>query len=90
MFGFTAKELDLFNKLWRKRCFTSKTTIYVVDLVRGFISDADMKVLVDKLIKQGVLVKIPHKRGAKVYINPDYRNEIYNALKKSNLFPYFK
>lgn len=90
MVGFTAEELDLFNKLWRKRCFTSKTTIYVVDLVRGFTSDNDMKVLVDKLIKQGVLVKIPHKHGAKVYINPDYRNEIYNALKKSNLFPYFK
>lgn len=90
MVDYASRDLDLFNKLWRKRCFTSKTTIYVVDLVRGFTSDADMKVLVDKLIKQGVLVKIPHKRGAKVYINPDYRNEIYNALKKSNLFPYFK
>lgn len=86
----TSEDLDLFNKLWRKRCFTSKTTIKIDNLVKGFPLDTNMKNVVDKLVKQGVLVKIPHKYGAKVYINPDYRNEIYKALKKSSLFPYLK
>lgn len=87
---FTSEDLDLFNKLWRKRCFTSNTTINIDDLVRGFPPDTNMKERVDKLIKQGVLVKKPHKRGLKVYINPNYRNDIYKALKQSKEFPYFK
>jgi len=90
MVGFTSGELDLFLKLWRKRCFTSKTTIYVYDLVRGFPPDTNMKANVDNLIRQGVLVPKPHKRGVKVYINPNCRNKIYKALKESDLFPYFK
>ena len=87
---FTSEDLDLFNKLWRKRCFTDKTTIYVVDLVKSFPTDTNMKERVDKLIKQGVLVHKPHKRGVKVYINRKYRKDIEKALKQSDLFPYLK
>jgi len=86
----TSEDLDLYNKLWRKRCFTPNTTINIDDLVKGFPPDTNMKERVDELIKQGVLVPKPHKRGVKVYINPKYRKDIYKALKKSSLFPYLK
>lgn len=85
---YDGESLDILNKAWRKRCFTSKTTIKIDDLVKGFPPNKNMRGVVDKLVKQGVLVKIPHKYGAKVYINPNYRKKVYDALKKSNLFPY--
>ena len=81
MWVATAEESSLFFKLWRKHCFTAKTTIYIDDLVRGF--PVNMKPIVNKLIKEGVLVRKPHKGGMKVYINPNYRDKIYKALKES-------
>lgn len=85
---YTSEDLDLFLKLWRKRCFSSGKTIQIDNLVKGFPSHITgvMRGRVDILIKQGVLIKIPHKYGDKVYINRKYRKQIEIELKKQ--FPF--
>lgn len=92
MVAFALGELDLLKKLWNKRCFSSSKTIQIDHLVKGFPSHLTgvMRGHVDNLIKQGVLVKIPHKYGEKVYINPRWRAKVEDALRKSNLFKFLR
>ncbi|MEA3458353.1 MAG: hypothetical protein U9R21_06700 [Candidatus Thermoplasmatota archaeon] len=41
---------------------------------------------VEALIKKNVVIKIPHKHGDKVFINPTYKSEIKRELKK--IYPF--
>lgn len=76
-------DLAILHKLWYNRCFSRSKTIYIDNLVKGFPSHLIGKIHddVNKLIKRNILIKIPHKYGYKVYINLDYKDQIYQALK---------
>jgi hypothetical protein len=45
-----------------------------------------MREELDELIRKGVVIKIPHRHGDKVFINPHYIFEIERALRKTHSF----
>ncbi len=88
MVNFTELQLDILFKLWRNRCFRRNATLQVDNVVKGAPSHliGEMRKEIDDLIKKGIVIKIPHRHGDKVFINPEYKFEIERALKKIHCF----
>jgi len=88
MVNFTELQLDILFKLWRNRCFRSNATLQIDNVVKGTPSHfiGRMREEMDDLIRKGIVIKIPHRHGAKVFINPEYKFEIERALKKIHSF----
>jgi hypothetical protein len=88
MVNFTELQLDILFKLWRNRCFRRNATLQVDNVVKGAPSHliGKMREEIDDLIRNGVVIKIPHRHGNKVFINPEYKFVIEQALKKSHSF----
>jgi len=88
MVVFTEIQLDILFKLWRNRCFRSSATLQIDNVVKGAPSHliGEMREGVEALIKKNVVIKIPHKHGDKVFINPTYKSEIKRELKK--IYPF--
>jgi hypothetical protein len=88
MVNFTELQLDILFKLWRNRCFRRNATLQVDNVVKGAPSHliGKMREEIDDLIRNGVVIKIPHRHGDKVFINPEYKFVIEQALKKSHSF----
>ena len=84
MLNFSEEDLSILHKLWYNRCFSKGRTLYINNLLKGFPTHlkGQLRKAVDKLIRKNILIKIPHRYGFKVYINTDYRNQIFDALKK--------
>jgi hypothetical protein len=88
MVNFTELQLDILFKLWRNRCFRRNATLQVDNVVKDAPSHliGKMREEIDDLIRNGVVIKIPHRHGNKVFINPEYKFVIEQALKKSHSF----
>jgi hypothetical protein len=88
MVTFTERQLDILFKLWRNRCFKRNATLQIDNVVKGAPSHliGEMRKETDELIRKGVVIKIPHSHGDKVFINPEYKFEIERALKKIHTF----
>jgi hypothetical protein len=88
MVNFTELQLDILFKLWRNRCFRRNATLQVDNVVKGAPSHliGKMREEINDLIRNGVVIKIPHRHGDKVFINPEYKFVIEQALKKSHSF----
>jgi hypothetical protein len=88
MVNFTELQFDILFKLWRNRCFRRNATLQVDNVVKGAPSHliGKMREEIDDLIRNGVVIKIPHRHGDKVFINPEYKFVIEQALKKSHSF----
>ena len=86
--NFTELQLDILFKLWRNRCFRRNATLQIDNVIRAAPSHVigRMRQEIDELIRKGVVIKIPHRHGAKVFINPKYKHEIEKALKK--IYPF--
>jgi hypothetical protein len=46
----------------------------------------EMRDEIDDLIKKNVVIRMPHRHGDKVFINPAYKSEIKQELKKIHPF----
>ena len=88
MVVFTDRQLDILFKLWRNRCFRRNATLQMDNVIKGAPSHiiGEMREEIDELIKKNIVIKIPHKHGWKVFINPLYKNEIKRELKK--IYPF--
>ncbi len=88
MVNFTELQLDILFKLWRNRCFRRNATLQIDNVVKGAPSHfiGKMREEMDDLIRKGIVIKIPHRHGDKVFINPEYKFEIERALKKIHSF----
>jgi len=88
MVNFTELQLDILFKLWRNRCFRRNATLQIDNVVKGAPSHliGKMREEMNALIRNGVVIKIPHRHGDKVFINPEYKFEIERALKKIHSF----
>jgi len=88
MVNFTELQLDILFKLWRNRCFRRNATLQVDNVVKGAPSHliGEMRKEIDDLIRKGIVIKIPHRHGDKVFINLEYKFEIERALKKIHSF----
>ena len=88
MVNFTELQLDILFKLWRNRCFRRNATLQVDNVVKGAPSHliGEMRKEIDDLIRKGIVIKIPHRHGDKVFINPENKFEIERALKKIHSF----
>jgi hypothetical protein len=88
MMNFTDLQLDILFKLWRKTCFRRDATLQIDNVVKGAPSHliGKMREEMDDLIRKGIVVKIPHRHGDKVFINPKYKFDIERALKKIHSF----
>lgn len=86
--NFTELQLDILFKLWRNRCFRRNATLQVDTVVTLAPSHliGKMRKELEELIRKGVVIKIPHRHGDKVFINPHYSFEIERALKKIHTF----
>lgn len=86
--NFTNLQLDILFKLWRNRCFRRNATLQVDTVVTSAPSHlvGMMREELNELIRKGVVIKIPHRHGDKVFINPYYIFEIERALKKIHSF----
>ncbi len=54
--------------------------------LRGSDQDIYYKTVIEELRRKGIVIKIPHRHGDKVFINPEYKFEIERALKKIHPF----
>ena len=88
MIVFTGRQLDSLFKLWRNRCFKRSATLQINNVVKGAPSHlmGEMREEIDDLIKKNIVIRIPHRHGDKVFINPTYKNEIKQELKK--IYPF--
>ena len=88
MVNFTELQLDILFKLWRNRCFRRNATLQIDNVVKGAPSHliGGMREEMDDLIRKGIVIKIPHRHGDKVFINLFYKFEIERALKKIHSF----
>jgi len=88
MVNFTELQLDILFKLWRNRCFRRNATLQIDTVVKGAPSHliGRMREEIDDLIRKGIIIKIPHRHGDKVFINPEYKFEIERELKKIHSF----
>ncbi|GAG28363.1 unnamed protein product [marine sediment metagenome] len=88
MVVFTDRQLDILFKLWRNRCFRRNATLQIDNVIKGAPSHliGEIKEEMDELIKKNIVIRIPHKHGGKVFINPLYKNEIKRDLKK--IYPF--
>ena len=88
MIHFTELQLDILFKLWRNRCFRRNATLQVDNVAKGAPSHLIGKIReeIEDLIRKGVVIKIPHRHGNKVFINPEYKFEIERELKKIHPF----
>jgi hypothetical protein len=88
MVNFTELQLDILFKLWRNRCFRRNATLQVDNVVKGAPSHliGEMRKEIDDLIRKGIVIKIPHRHGDKIFINPEYKFDIERALKKTHTF----
>ena len=88
MVNFTELQLDILFKLWRNRCFRRNATLQIDNVVKGAPSHVigRMREEMDGLIRKGIVIKIPHRHGDKVFINLEYKFEIERALKKIHSF----
>jgi len=86
--NFTELQLDILFKLWRNRCFRRNATLQIDNVVKGAPSHVigRMREEMDGLIRKGIVIKIPHRHGDKVFINLEYKFEIERALKKIHSF----
>lgn len=86
--NFTELQLDILFKLWRNRCFRRNATLQVDTVVTSAPSHliGKMREELEELIRKGIVVKIPHRHGDKVFINPQYSFEIERTLKKIHSF----
>jgi len=86
--NFTELQLDILFKLWRNRCFRRNATLQIDNVVRAAPSHliGRIRTEMDELIRKGIVIKIPHRHGDKVFINPNYKLEIEQALKKIHTF----
>jgi len=85
---FTGRQLDILFKLWRNRCFKRSATLQVDNVVKGAPSHlmGEMREEIDDLIKKNIVIRMPHRHGDKVFINPTYKSEIKQELKKIHPF----
>ena len=74
MVSFTGRQLDILFKLWRNRCFRRNATLQVGNVVKGAPSHliGEIRNEINDLIKKNIVIKIPHRHGDKVFINPIY------------------
>ena len=88
MVNFTELQQDILFKLWRNRCFRRNATLQIDNVVKGAPTHliGEMRKEIDDLIRKGIVIKIPHRHGDKVFINPEYKFEIKRALKKIHSF----
>jgi len=88
MENFSELQLDILFKLWRNRCFRRNATLQVDNVVKGAPSHliGKMREETEELIRKGIVIKIPHRHGDKVFINPEYKFDIERALKKFHPF----
>ena len=88
MVNFTELQLEILFKLWRNRCFRRNATLQIDNVVKGAPSHVigRMREEMDGLIRKGIVIKIPHRHGDKVFINLEYKFEIERALKKIHSF----
>jgi hypothetical protein len=88
MVKFTELQLDIRFKLWRNRCFRRNATLQVDNVVKIAPSHliGNIREETEDLIRKGIVIKIPHRHGDKVFINPEYKFEIEQALKKIHPF----
>jgi hypothetical protein len=88
MVNFTDLQLDILFKLWRNRCFRCNATLQIDNVVKGVPSHliGKMRDETDDLIRKGIVIKIPHRHGDKIYINSEYKFEIERELKKIHSF----
>jgi hypothetical protein len=86
--NFTQLQLDILFKLWRNRCFRRNATLQIDTVVTSAPSHliGRMRQEMDELIRKGIVIKIPHRHGDKVFINSSYIFEIEKALKKTHPF----
>lgn len=84
MVVFTERQLDILFKLWRNRCFRSSATLQIDNVVKGAPSHliGEMQKGIEELLKKNIVIKIPHRHGDKVFINPAYKADIKRELKK--------
>jgi hypothetical protein len=45
-----------------------------------------MRKALEDLIRKGIVIKIPHRHGEKVYINPLYKGDIEKELRRRYTF----
>jgi len=76
-------QTQILHKLWRNHAFTRSRTTKIDDITKHAPSHAQAKVkdALDDLIKRGIVVKIPHRGGAKVFINPSCRKQVERELR---------
>ncbi len=86
--NFTQLQIDILFKLWRNRCFRRNATLQIDTVVTAAPSHliGRMRTEMDDLIRKNIVIKIPHRHGDKVFINPHYSYEIEKALKKTHPF----
>ena len=88
MINLSELQVDILFKLWRNRCFRRNATLQVDNVVKSAPSHliGDMRKALEDLIRKGIVIKIPHRHGEKVYINPLYKVDIEKELRRRYTF----
>lgn len=84
---FTDEQIDILFKLYREHCFGTND-MYIDNVLKGFPKDKKdiFRDAVDDLIRRDYLGVKSKKRGKKVFINPQFRKEIFKAIADKNPF----